>query len=147
MGHCTVAVQTHGCEGEDGSVHREEVQAQEEAAAQFSKSPARRQAVVHNEGGGEKVEKVGESEAQHLEVERGGGEGGRRVGRGGRGGGVGEAGWHRYPDMAAGQSSSTSPPAPPALQKEAQSVQIPCDAQQRKEGEKGAEESCGCQAG
>lgn len=90
MGHSPVAVQTHGGEREDGGVHGEEVQAQEEAAAGLSEGPARSQAVVHDEGSGEKVEQIRESQAEHLEVKRGG-VGGSRGGGGGRGG-VGEAG-------------------------------------------------------
>lgn len=70
MGHCPVAVQTHGGESEDGGVHGEEVQAQEEAAAQLTKGPARRQTVIHNEGSGEKVEQISKSKAQHLQVKR-----------------------------------------------------------------------------
>lgn len=94
MGHSPVAVQTHGGESEDGGVHGEEVEAQEDAAARLAKGPAGRQAVVHDEGSGEKVEQVGESEAQHLEVKRGG-RGGGGDGGGGWGGGVGEAGRDR----------------------------------------------------
>ena len=56
MGHSSVAVQTHGGEGEDGGVHGEEVEAQEEAAAQLTEGPTGRQAVVHDEGSGEKIE-------------------------------------------------------------------------------------------
>lgn len=74
--HGPVAVQAHGSQSEDGGVHGEQVQAEKEAAAQLPKGPARSQAVVHNEGGSEKVEEVGQSEAQHLEVKRGGGRGG-----------------------------------------------------------------------
>lgn len=95
MGHSPVAVQTHGGESEDGGVHGEEVQAQEEAAAQLTKGPVGRQTVIHNEGSGEKVEQISKSEAQHLQVKRGG-RGGRGDGRGRRGGGVGKAGWYRY---------------------------------------------------
>lgn len=93
MGHSPVAVQTHGGEGEDGGVHGEEVEAQEEAAAQLTEGPTGRQAVIHDEGSGEKIEQISQSKAQHLEVQRGGG-GGRGDGGGGRGG-VGEAGWYR----------------------------------------------------
>lgn len=81
MGHCSVAVQTHGSESKDGGVHGEEVQAEEEAAAQLAEGPARRQAVVHYEGSSEKVEEVGKSQAQHLEVKGGGGRGGGGGGR------------------------------------------------------------------
>lgn len=88
MSYSPVAVQAHGSECEDGGVHGEEVQAQEEAAAQLTKSPARCQAVVHNEGSSEKVEQISKSKTQHLEVKRGGG-GRRGDGGGGRGGGVG----------------------------------------------------------
>lgn len=95
MGHSPVAVQTHGGESEDGGVHGEEVQAQEETAARLTKGPAGRQAVVHDEGSGEKVEQIRKSKAEHLKVKRGGG-GGRGDGGGGRGGGVGQAGWYRY---------------------------------------------------
>lgn len=95
MGYGTVTVEAHGCEGEDGGVHGEEVQAQEEAAAQLPEGPSRRQTVVHDERGGEQVEQVGQSQAQHLEVKRGGG--GRGGGGGGRRGGRGEAGWYGDP--------------------------------------------------
>lgn len=95
MGHSPVAVQTHGGESKDGGVHGEEVEAQEEAAAKLPKGPAGRQAVVHDEGSGEKVEQISEGKAQHLEVKRGGG-GGSGDGGGGRGGGVGQAGRYRY---------------------------------------------------
>lgn len=89
MCHRPVAVQAHGGEGEDGGVHGEEVQAQEEAAARLPKGPAGRQTVIHDEGSGEKVEQISKSKAQHLEVKRRGGRG-RGDGGGGRGG-VGEA--------------------------------------------------------
>lgn len=56
MSHSPEAVQTHGGESEDRGMHGEEVQAQEEAAAEFTKGPTGCQAVVHNEGSGEKVE-------------------------------------------------------------------------------------------
>ena len=119
VSHSPVAVQAHGGECKDGGVHGEEVQAQEEAAARLTKGPARRQAVVHDEGGGEKVEQVGKCEAQHLEVKRGGGGRRRGDGGGGGGGGVGEAEWYRYSHQAAGWPCCASSPVPPALQKEA----------------------------
>lgn len=56
MSHSPETVQTHGSESEDGGMHGEEVQAQEEAAAQLTKGPTGRQAVVHNEGSGEEIE-------------------------------------------------------------------------------------------
>lgn len=90
MSHSPEAIQAHSGESENGGVHRQEVQAEEEAATQFTKGPARRQAVVHDEWSGEKVEQISESKAQHLEVKRGGG-GGRGDGGGGRRG-VGKAG-------------------------------------------------------
>lgn len=92
MGHSPVAVQTHGSESEDGGMHGEEVQAQEEAAAHLTKGPARCQTVIHNEWRGKKVEEVGKCKAQHLQVKRGRG-GGIGDGRRGRGRGVGKAGW------------------------------------------------------
>lgn len=94
MGHSSVTVQTHGGESKDGGVHGEEIQAQQEAAAQLTKGPAGCQAVIHDEGNSEKVEQISKCKAQHLEVKRGRGGGGGR--RGGRGGGVGKAGWDRY---------------------------------------------------
>jgi len=70
MGHSPVAIQTHGSESEDGGVHGEEVQAQEETAAQLAKGPAGRQAVVHDEGSGKEVEQIRKSKADHLDVKR-----------------------------------------------------------------------------
>lgn len=58
MGHGPVAVQAHGGEGEDGGVHGEQVQAQEEATAGLPERPVGRQAVVHDEGSREEVEEV-----------------------------------------------------------------------------------------
>lgn len=110
MRHSPVPIQTHGGEGEYRGVHGEKVQAQDEAAAKFPEGPSRGQAVVHDEGRGEKVEQIRKGEAQHLEVKRGGGRGGRR---GGGGRGVGEAGWDGKSSQAAGRASSASPPAAP----------------------------------
>lgn len=101
VSHGPEAVQTHGSESEDGGVHSEEVQAQEEAAAELPKGPTGCQAVVHDEGSGEKVEQVSKGKAQYLEVKTGGG-GGRGDGGGGRRGGGGNAGEDRYSQQAAG---------------------------------------------
>lgn len=104
VSHSPVAVQTHGSESEDGGVHGEEVQAQEEAAPELTEGPAGRQAVVHDEGSGEKVEQVSKSKAQHLEVKRGG-RGGRGGDGGGRGGGgAGKTGWYGDPNETAAWS-------------------------------------------
>lgn len=51
-------------------MHGEEVEAQEEAAAQLTEGPARCQAVIHNEGSSKQVEQISKSKAQHLEVKR-----------------------------------------------------------------------------
>ena len=150
MRHGSVAVQTHGCQGEDGGVHGQQVQAEEKAAAQLPESPAGRQAVVHDEGSGKQVEEVGQSQAQHLEVKGGGRGGGRGDGRGGRGegrgGSVGQAGRYWESDEAAACSRSVSPPAAPASEEETQGVQVSRDAHQGEERQKGTEESGGGQA-
>ena len=148
--HGPVAVQTHGRQGEDGGVHCQEVQAEEQAAAQLPKGPAGRKAVVHDEGRGEEVEEVGQSQAQYLEVEGGGRADGRGDGRGrrgeGRGGSAGQAGRDRESVRAAAGSCSVPPPSSPASEEQSQGVQVPCDTQQGEERQEGAEESCGGQA-
>lgn len=70
--HSPVAVQTHGGQSEDGGVHGEEVEAEKQTAAKLTEGPAGCQAVVDDEGSGEQVEQVSKSQAQHLEVKRGG---------------------------------------------------------------------------
>lgn len=69
--HSKVALCAHDCKGEDAGVHGEEVQTEQDATANVPKVPFLDEVGPNNEGDGEKVEEVCQSEVDDVNIHGG----------------------------------------------------------------------------